>query len=407
MKLSIIVIGDEILIGNVVDTNTSEIARTFVPKGWTVQSVRIVGDSAQDISAAVAAALEEADLVITTGGLGPTRDDITKTVLMQCFGGSLIRNDEVLDNVKQIFSRRGLAMNALTESQAMVPSSCRVIQNTFGTAPVMWFEKDAKVLVAMPGVPFETRGMLPVVAENVNRHFPQAPLTPRREFTVVGITESDLAELLADFEDKLPSGFKLAYLPSPGYILLRLDGAPGYPNDQYDTICEQLKTQLSTHFVGHGRRTPAEIVLQKLRRHGYTIASAESCTGGNIAHSITRIAGCSDVYLGSVVSYANEVKSNVLGVPEETIIAHGAVSQEVVLSMAQNVARITGASCAVATSGIAGPGGGTPDKPVGTVWIAAHTPAQTIARLHHFVGDREAIIDRATASALNMLAELL
>lgn len=410
MNLSIVIIGDEILLGRVTDTNSGLIARTFSAAGWDVKTVRTVGDNGADIRAAVEESLAESDLVVTTGGLGPTRDDITKGLLRDIFGGEMVHHQPTADNVDRIFAVRGLVMNELTRGQAMVPSSCTVIINRYGTAPVMWFERDGRVLVGMPGVPYETRGMLPEVAAKVAAHFHPALLVRHREFTVLGISESLLAERLAPFEDSLPAGYKLAYLPSPGFILMRLDAhfesADG-ADAQFDGFCDMLVGYLGDNFAGYGRQTPAELVLKLCRDHSYTLASAESCTGGNIAHSITEIPGCSDVFAGSVVSYANEVKTGVLGVSADTLATDGAVSEATVRQMVEGVRRATGADCAVATSGIAGPGGGTPDKPVGTVWIASATPAGVVAKLHRFGGDRSAVIERATAAALNQLAAML
>lgn len=410
MNLSIVIIGDEILLGGVTDTNSGLIARTFSASGWDVKSVRTVGDNEADIRSAVEASLAESELVVTTGGLGPTRDDITKGLLRDIFGGGLVLHQPSADNVDRIFAERGLTMNELTRGQAMIPSSCEVIVNRLGTAPIMWFERDDRVLVAMPGVPYETRGMLPEVAEKVAEFFHPSLLVRHREFTVVGISESLLAEHLAPFENELPAGYKLAYLPSPGYILMRLDAhfenAAG-ADEQFNGFCDMLVGFLGENFVGYGRQTPAELVLKLCRDRGFTLASAESCTGGNISHSITEIAGCSDVFVGSVVSYSNEVKIGVLGVSPETLANDGAVSEATVRQMVEGVRRATGADCAVATSGVAGPGGGSPEKPVGTVWIASATPAGVVARLYHFGGDRSAVIERATAAALNQLAAML
>lgn len=407
MTLSIIIIGDEILLGRVTDTNSGLIARCFADRGWKIGGVRTVGDDAAAIRGAIEASLAESDLVISTGGLGPTRDDITKGVMMDVFGGRLVRDAAVESNVERIFAERGLALNDLTRSQALVPDSCRVIQNAFGTAPVMWFGRDGKVLVAMPGVPFETRGMLPTVAEAVGQHFGSAGRTLHREFTVAGITESDLAERLAGFEDSMPEGYKLAYLPTPGEIILRLDGRPDDSEATFENLSAALTTALGGYLAGVGKLSPAELLIHKLRTAGYTMASAESCTGGNIAHHITSIAGASDVFVGGVVSYANEVKSGVLGVDSEVIASQGAVSEPVVRAMAAGACRECGADCSVATSGIAGPGGATPGKPVGTVWIAAKTPTAAVAKLYRFSGDRQAVIDRATAAAIMLLADII
>lgn len=405
MKLNIVIIGDEILLGRVTDTNSGLLARAFSECGWQVGAVRTVGDNADAIREAIEASLADSALVLTTGGLGPTRDDITKGVLMSVFGGKLIFDKAVEANVEAIFADRGIKINELTRTQALVPDSCRVIQNRYGTAPLMWFERDGRVLVSMPGVPFETRGMLQEVLDAVNQHFGKAELTPRREFTVTGISESALAEQLADFEDLLPAGYKLAYLPSPGEILLRLDGTPG--SADFEEIAQKLMLALGGRLAGVGKLSPAEMLIHRLRTRGFSCATAESCTGGNIAHLITAVPGCSDVFRGGVVSYANELKMDVLGVSGEDIEREGAVSEPVVRQMAEGACRVCGADCAVATSGIAGPGGAVPGKPVGTVWIAAHVPGKTIAEMYHFSGDRQAVIDRASAQALRMLDNLL
>ncbi len=267
----------------------------------------------------------------------------------------------------------------------------------------MWFEKDGKVMVAMPGVPAETRAMLPTVVDAVVERFHPCIERMRREFTVSRITESDLAERLAPFEDAMPGGFKLAYLPSPGRIVLRLEG----PSLLFEGQAEALLAYLGDKLAGEGVLSPAELLLDALRKKNMTMATAESCTGGNIAHLLTSVAGCSDVFVGSVVSYSNDVKMRVLGVEASTLEKEGAVSRDTVLEMVRGVRKALGASCAVATSGIAGPGGATEGKPVGTVWIAASTPDAETARLYHFDGDRKAVIDRASATAINLLSTLL
>lgn len=407
MNLSIIIIGDEILLGRVTDTNSGLIARTFTPLGWNVRSVRTVGDSASAISAAIYGAMAESELVITTGGLGPTRDDVTKTIMKYIFGGDMVLNAEVAANIEKVFAQRQLKMNRFTATQAMVPSSAKIIQNKVGTAPIMVFERDGHMLVAMPGVPAETRGMLPEVVEAVMARFGTQQLTPRREFTVTGIIESALADRLEAFEDELPDGFKLAYLPSAKKILLRLEGAPGCPADVFDRQCSLLTDALGPYLSAIGDVPVAALVLGKLRENGLTLATAESCTGGNIAHLLTLVPGSSDVFKGGVVSYANEVKTGILGVDQHTLDTNGAVSEATVRQMLQGALKACGAQCAVATSGIAGPGGAVPGKPVGTVWIGATTPQGTDVRLWNFAGDRQAVIDRASATALDMLLNLL
>ncbi|MCM1163845.1 MAG: CinA family nicotinamide mononucleotide deamidase-related protein [Muribaculaceae bacterium] len=413
MQISVIVIGDELLIGQVTDTNSGMIARTIAPYGWKVRNVATVGDNAEDITRAIDQAFSLTDVVITTGGLGPTKDDLTKQVLCDYFGGTLQEDPAVTQNILEIFSRRGLTLNRLTAAQALVPTSCRVIQNSVGTAPIMWFERpDGKVLVSMPGVPYETRTMLkaevlPQLLEKYHSDMDIAHAT----LMVAGFTESALAETLEPIENALPAYLHLAYLPKPGLIRLRVDahGHGGeFVRNEVERVADEIATLLGTgHVLSRSDLTAAEIMLERLRHKNLTIATAESCTGGNIAHQLTLIPGASDVVEGGIVSYSNDVKMRVLGVKSQTLEQHGAVSMETVREMTAGAMAATGAKLTIATSGIAGPGGGTPDKPVGTVWIAARLdPGFTDHKcveawtLGHFTGSRDRIIDTATTHAL-------
>jgi nicotinamide-nucleotide amidase len=405
MNLSIIIIGDEILLGQVNDTNSGFIARQLGVIGWKTVGIETVGDNAADIRSAIDRALSKSDLVITTGGLGPTKDDITKQVMLDIFGGELYRNSEVTANIDRVFALRHLKMNMLTADQALVPSSCRVIQNLLGTAPIMWFERGDKVLVTMPGVPFETEGMLvDAVIPALKQHFQSDIAQYHNTLIVTGITESNLALHLTDFENELPEGIHLAYLPKPGIIRLRLDGIASVSDDdfeaRYNAQLDKLRKCLGSLLIYDGDATPAEIALHLLRQGGKTLATAESCTGGNIAHEITAVPGSSDVFVGSVVSYSNAVKESNLGVQHSTLEHYGAVSEQTVIQMAEGARARLGADYAVATSGIAGPGGGTPDKPVGTVWTAVATPCGTKTRLLHLPGSRERVITRTTTEVL-------
>lgn len=412
MKIAIIAIGDELLIGQVVDTNSGSIARMIDPAGWSVEYVKVIHDDADAITAAVDEAFAVADVVLTTGGLGPTKDDITKLTLCKYFGGELRHDPTVLDNIKEVFAKRGIQLNPLTEAQAMVPTSCRVIQNRVGTAPIMWFERsDGKVLVSMPGVPFETLQMFRAeVFPQLLDKFHSDEHIGHRCVIVEGLTESKVAIQLDAWEDALPPFIHLAYLPKPGIIRLRIDGHHT-DDDLLQSTLDQLHAQLCDIFADHlladADLTPEESMLQRLRAKGYSVATAESCTGGNIAHRITAIAGCSDCYHGSVVAYENSVKINILGVDPAAIEAHGVVSEEVVAQMAQGIRKAIGSDCAIATSGIAGPGGATLGKPVGTVCIAIATPERTVAATYHFPGTRDRVIDRASTTALTLLAMAL
>lgn len=416
MKVSIIVIGDELLLGQVTDTNSGDIARHIAPYGWEVNDVQTVGDEAGEIRLAIDRAFELSDVVLTTGGLGPTKDDITKTVMCDYFGGELKEDPEVLANVLDVVSRRGFKINKLTAAQAIVPTSCRVIQNRVGTAPIMWFEKDGKVLVSLPGVPFETREMF------TTEVFPQLCEKFRTDvdiehavLMVTDYTESGLAEKIAPWEEALPEYLHLAYLPKPGLIRLRIDGAhrdKDFITAEVRRAAGELVEMLGDAVIATDDLTPAEILLRRCRERGLKLATAESCTGGNIAHEITLIAGSSDVFAGSVVSYSNEVKMTVLGVGAETLEANGAVSLPVVREMAEGALRAIGAQVAVATSGIAGPGGGSKEKPVGTVCMAAAvvTPdGRTLCETetHHFPGNRRRVIEASTTRVLIKAIKLL
>lgn len=416
MKVSIIVIGDELLLGQVTDTNSGDIARHIAPYGWEVNDVQTVGDEAGEIRLAIDRAFELSDVVLTTGGLGPTKDDITKTVMCDYFGGELKEDPEVLANVLDVVSRRGFKINKLTAAQAIVPTSCRVIQNRVGTAPIMWFEKDGKVLVSLPGVPFETREMF------TTEVFPQLCEKFRTDvdiehavLMVTDYTESGLAEKIAPWEEALPEYLHLAYLPKPGLIRLRIDGAhrdKDFITGEVRRAAGELVEMLGDAVIATDDLTPAEILLRRCRERGLKLATAESCTGGNIAHEITLIAGSSDVFAGSVVSYSNEVKMRVLGVGAETLEANGAVSLPVVREMAEGALRAIGAQVAVATSGIAGPGGGSEEKPVGTVCMAAAvvTPdGRTLCETetHHFPGNRRRVIEASTTRVLIKAIKLL
>lgn len=412
MTVSIIVIGDELLIGQVTDTNSGWIARHIAPYGWEVNDVQTVSDNADDIRRAIDRAFERSRVVLTTGGLGPTKDDITKAVLRDYFGGEMITDPAVTENIHAIFNRRGIKMNPLTEAQAVVPSSCRVIQNRVGTAPIMWFERpDGRVLVSMPGVPFETSTMMEeAVFPALRERFPSDVHIEHAVLMVTDYTESALAMKIADWEEALPDYLHLAYLPKPGLIRLRLDGHHAdatFIKEEVRREIAALKAILGPAVLADSDLTPAEILLKECRERGLTVATAESCTGGNIAHELTLIPGASDVVNGGVVSYSNKVKSDVLGVKMEDIESYGAVSIPVVRQMAEGAQRVTSSDVAVATSGIAGPGGGTAEKPVGTVCICARYGDRELYETARFNGSRERIINSATTRALILAAKLI
>lgn len=398
MKVSIIIIGDEILLGQVTDTNSGELARQMTPYGLEVETTTVVGDDATAIREAIGRSMSSTDIVLTTGGLGPTKDDITKIVMTEIFGGELHLDVATAANVESVMKSRGLEVNALTALQAMVPTSCRVIQNRVGTAPIMWFERNGKVVVNMPGVPFETREMfataiLPALCDR----FGISAAAIHRTAVVTGISESDIAEKLCCTESELPQGTHIAYLPAPRVVRLRVDS---HNSKTADLTFNKILGILGKNVIATSDMTPPEILITELKKRHLTVATAESCTGGNIAHLITSIPGSSEVMLGGVVSYANSVKRSLLGVTDESLQSHGAVSRQVVEQMARGVCGATGAALGIATSGIAGPGGGSDAKPVGTVWIAICLNGEVSSLCYRFAGNRSRVIEQASAAAL-------
>lgn len=411
MDVSIIAIGDELLIGQVIDTNSGDIAKMLNPVGWKVNDVQVIADNANDITQAIDRAFTSSDVVLTTGGLGSTKDDITKSTLCQYFGGELQEDAETLENVKEVVRKRGFKLNDLTAAQAIVPSSCRVIQNLVGTAPIMWFERQGKVLIAMPGVPFETRQMFhdAVLPQLLNR-FHSETAFGHRTILVTNYTESRLAMELSDWEDALPSYLHLAYLPKPGLIRLRLDGThrdKAFIELELDKYSQQLIEKLGKDILFTEDCPVENILLHYLQQLNLTVSTAESCTGGNIAHLITGIAGSSASFTGGIVAYSNSVKRNILAVSNNDLETYGAVSIPVVEQMVIGACSSLNTDCAIATSGIAGPGGGTEEKPVGTVCIAVNTPARIISNTFHFPGNRGRVIDRASTTAIIMLIQEL
>ena len=411
MNVEIIVIGDELLIGQVTDTNSGWIARELNHIGWEVTEITTVRDRSREITDALNSSFGRVDVVLMTGGLGSTKDDITKQTLCDYFGGKLVFDESVFANVETIFRRRKLTMNESTRNQAYVPNVCTVIQNPVGTAPVMWFERNGKVLVSMPGVPTEMKTVMKeAVISRLREYFQDHSSILHRTCLVKDFTESRLSETLSDFEAQLPACIKLAYLPTPGVIRLRLTARgdeESYLQKIIDDEFFKLRTILGSHLFCGSDTTLAGALGSILTERGETLATAESCTGGNIAHEITRVAGSSVYFKGSVVAYSNEVKTRVLNVSSETLSGFGAVSRETVLQMVSGVQRLLSSDCAIATSGIAGPGGGSVEKPVGTVWIAVRYGERSEAECFCFEGDREQVIARATQSALLMLIQLM
>ena len=408
MKAEIITIGDEILIGQIVDTNAAYIAQKLNSAGFVVSERSSVGDRAEQIVRAIEQSMQRSDVVITTGGLGPTKDDITKTTLAKLFGGGMHTDKRVEEHVRTMLAARNIEFNELNRSQAMVPDSCEVLFNAHGTAPGMWFERDGKVVISLPGVPFEMRHLMEdEVLPRLKSRFALRQIVHRTMITS-GIAESMLAARIAEWEDALPEHLHLAYLPSPNIVRLRLSA---YEVDgkaverEIEERFRHLEELLEEHVVGYEGATVQEQVHRLLAESGKTLAVAESCTGGSIAAKFTAMAGASAYFLCGVTAYANEAKRDILGVDASLIEQYGAVSEQVARAMAEGVRRISGADFAVATTGIAGPSGGTAEKPVGTVWFAVSSERGTVAMMRNSGTDRGQIIDRATAYAIELLRD--
>lgn len=409
--IEIITIGDEILIGQIVDTNSAWMAVELNKAGFQLAQITSVHDEADHIKKALDEALLRADVVLMTGGLGPTKDDITKQTLCEYFGTKMVFNPDVLENIQQIYHTRQSVMNELTKSQAMVPENCTVIQNRAGSAPITWFEKEGKVIVSMPGVPLEMKKVMSEeIIPRLQKYF-KTPAIIHKTVQVYGIPESQLALRLTEWENALPEYLHLAYLPNFGIVKLRLSGAG---QDEYkleeaiNLQIETLKSILGESIFAYEDKPVEKIIYEKLKISGLTVSTAESCTGGNIAHRLTLIPGISDCFKGSVVAYHNELKINALGVSARDIEQYGAVSSQVATQMAEGARKVMQTDLAVATTGIAGPTGGTDEKPVGTIWISVSSPERTITRSFNF-GQfaRENFIERSTMAALMMLNEMI
>lgn len=406
VNAAIITIGDELLIGQTIDTNSAFIAQQLNHIGIWVKRRVAIGDVKEEILAALSEQARDCQVIIITGGLGPTADDITKPTLCEYFDARLVVNEGALQNVKDIFTRLNRPLIARNLTQAEVPDACTVLPNNRGTAPGMWFEKDNRIYVSLPGVPNEMKGLmmdsvLPKLKEQL-----ELPAVIHRTLLTSGIGESTIADVLVDFENNLPAHIKLAYLPAYGLVRLRLTSRGSRRESlekELDEYFDRLKPLVKEWMIASEDISLEEAVNRLLKEKNKTVSTAESCTGGYIAHLITSRPGSSAIYNGSVVSYANEVKKELLGVKKETLENYGAVSEQTVLEMAKGALDSMHTDFAIATSGIMGPDGGSAEKPVGTVWIAVASRQRTKTIKPFFRFDRERNIEMTAHTALTLL----
>jgi nicotinamide-nucleotide amidase len=408
---SIITIGDELLIGQTIDTNSAWMGQELNKLGIWVKRRVAVGDVWDEIWNALDEESRQAQIILITGGLGPTADDITKPLLAQYFGGRMIVDEGALQNVKNIFEKYiKRPMLEVNLKQAEVPDVCTVIENKRGTAPGMWFEKEGTVFISMPGVPNEMKGMMmDFVLPRLPKIFPLKGVVHRTLLTA-GIGESYLADRIKDFENALPHHIKLAYLPNAGMVRLRLTGTGNDENEiigTVDALFLELQSQLQDVMVINEDKTLEEAIGIMLTKYEKTVATAESCTGGYISHLITSVPGSSRYFIGGIVSYDNSIKENVLGVNPDTLDNYGAVSEETVWQMATAAKELMKTDYAIAVSGIMGPGGGSAEKPVGTVWVAVAGRSTTTTKKFQARYDRYRNIEVTAINALNMLRQTI
>jgi nicotinamide-nucleotide amidase len=407
MNAEIITIGDELLIGQVINTNSAWLASELNKLGIRVVQITTVSDIRESIIRALDNASDRASLILITGGLGPTSDDITKHTLAEYFGTQLVRNKQVLEHVETLLKFRGVALNERNISQADLPENCQVLHNSAGTAPGMWFSKNSRDYISLPGVPYEMKAIYKEVLEQQLRQRFTLPAIIHKTILTCGIPESQMAVLISDWEDALPVNLKLAYLPSPGILRLRLTGTTTGDEIELKTSIETETTKLEqiigSYVFGYDEDTLEMIVGNLLNNNNLSLSTAESCTGGLISFMITSIPGSSAYYQGGVVAYSNDVKTSQLNVSPYSLIMNGAVSQPVVEQMADGARSKFNTDFAVAVSGIAGPTGATEEKPVGTTWIAVASKKRIVSHLHNLGEDRSRNMQKAAVSALFML----
>ncbi len=410
MKAEIISIGDELLIGQTINTNAAWMGQELNKIGVHVYQITSISDTKEHIIKALDEAKCRTDLILLTGGLGPTRDDITKHTLAAYFNSKLIFSQEVFENIKSFLSGRSIPINEFNRKQAEVPENARIFQNKNGTAPGLWFETDGRIIVSMPGVPHEMKDLMKEQILPAISAFFITPVILHKTILTFGTYEARLAEILTDFEQSLPEAFSLAYLPKDGVIKLRLTAKGANKTaltKRMEHTTGKLYRIIPEYIFGTGEDTLEQIIGSLLKNENSTLSTAESCTGGRIAHLITSVQGSSNYYIGSIIAYSNRIKEKILNVDPSLINNHGAVSREVVEAMAQGVRQYLNTDYAVATSGIAGPDGGTIEKPVGTTWIAATKDQKIISKKFLLGNDRNRNIRRASLTALNMLRKLI
>ncbi|MCP9769822.1 competence/damage-inducible protein A [Lacihabitans sp. LS3-19] len=402
----VITIGDEILYGQITDTNTQWMSENLDQIGIKTLRKTSIGDDKSEILNILKESLERVDIVLITGGLGPTKDDITKTTLADFFDDSLVINSQAESFIKDFFEKRGRPFTELNRQQAAIPSKCTYLHNATGTAPGMWFNKDGKIIVSMPGVPVEMKYLMTnEVIPRLKAQF-ELPEIVHKVIRTIGLGESFLAEKIENWEDNLPSHIKLAYLPNFGQVKLRLTGIGNdreILKNEIEVEVEKLVLLIEQFIYSTENEEIEEAIGNILKHRNETVSVAESCTGGYLSHLFTSIAGSSAYFMGGVVSYSNEAKMEVLKVKQETLTKFGAVSEQTIIEMAEGVRKLLGTTYGIATSGIAGPDGGTPEKPVGTVWIAVSNEQQTITKKLQLGKIRMVNIQYSAKAALDFL----
>ncbi len=410
MKVHILTIGDEILIGQIIDTNSAWMGQQLNLQGAEVIEITTLSDTRESILEGFKKAEKNADVILITGGLGPTKDDITKKVMAEHFGAGMVFHDETWERIARMFEKWGRSTTEAHKNQCFMPQNAEILLNKMGTAPGMWFQENGKVYVSMPGVPYEMKYLMEhEVLPRLKESFPAEPISHRTILTI-GEGESRIASRIEKFEESLPENIKLAFLPGMGAVRLRLTGRGGNAAD-LETVLDAKKAELETLIpeliFGHGTETLEERIGVLLKERSLTFATAESCTGGHIAHKLTTVPGSSAYFLGGIVSYSNEMKMRQLGVQASTLEANGAVSEPVVQEMAKGVIANIGADISLSISGIMGPGGGSEEKPVGTVWMAVADKDRVVTEKLTIGKNRITNIQYASVKALDLVRRFL